>query len=569
MRADVPIPMPDGVTLRADLYHPVTTEPQPALVAWSPYKRDLMTTGAPAPCNEVGSVRYLAACGYPVLVVNARGTGGSEGEFRPIGTEGEDICAAIEWAAVQPWCDGNIAMTGMSYFGMSQLLVAGLRPPHLKAIFPFGSLTDLYRHLAYHGGALTADFLADYFAINGSLQELRIPPFLRHLMSYVLANPLLPRAYSRLMPKLGPVLPRRLHPPRSWLKQYARLAVDEPFDGPDYHRSSAWPTLDKIEVPVLLGCDWGMVGTHLFGAFEAWHRITAPKRLLVAPAYLGWPYTRFQTEAVAYFDHVVRGVDNGYDALPPVRYWLHGAERWEHATDWPPPDASALRFRLRPERPEGAGDDVHGSLSPVPLGSPSPSPSPSPAPAERDEARSWLAFPRGMLYPREIERYEACVLGYLSDPVPDDHHLVGPVDLTLRMIATAPDTYVQVRLSAVSPSPGGRSRVLSVGGLLASHRRVDPDRSNPTEIVHDHTRAEPLPPGEPVTLRFSLAPFAYLLPAGHRLLLEIGSDSERLAPPIKEGFLGSPVAAPPYPSRNTVIHGDSELSELRLTVRGR
>ena len=50
----------------------------------------------------------------------------------------------VEWAAAQPWCDGNVGMIGISYFAMTQLEAAVERPPHLKAIFPLAVTADLY-----------------------------------------------------------------------------------------------------------------------------------------------------------------------------------------------------------------------------------------------------------------------------------------------------------------------------------------------------------------------------------------------------------------------------------------
>ena len=50
----------------------------------------------------------------------------------------------VEWAAAQPWCDGNVGMIGISYFAMTQLEAAVERPPHLKAIFPVAVTADLY-----------------------------------------------------------------------------------------------------------------------------------------------------------------------------------------------------------------------------------------------------------------------------------------------------------------------------------------------------------------------------------------------------------------------------------------
>src|SRR5436305_4839634 len=158
--ANISIPLSDGTILCGDLYRPKTTETFPMLLAWSPYTKELQNSGLPLPINEVGVTSYLVSRGYCHLIVNARGTGRSGGErvesFSP--AELDDVVNVIEWAAVQPWCDGNVGMVGMSYFAAIQYLAAARQPPHLKAIFPYLGFTDLYRHFVSRGGTFHSDF---------------------------------------------------------------------------------------------------------------------------------------------------------------------------------------------------------------------------------------------------------------------------------------------------------------------------------------------------------------------------------------------------------------------------
>lgn len=530
---DTRIPVDDGTVLVGDVYRPRTDEPQPALLGWSPYNKDLMPTGVPAPFNEPGDVTRLASRGYPVAVVNARGTGRSGGTLPPrMFDESEiaDLRAVIGWIAGQPWCDGRVAMTGMSYFAISQLVAAGHRMPGLAAIAPFGSATDLYRMLVYHNGTLTSGFMGRYIAINGAAQRARLPAPVRNALGYVVGTRPAQAVVRRVMARALPRMTRRLPVPEPWLARWRAYALDAPLDGPSYRDASAWPLLPGIDIPVLLGTEWSMVGLHLFGTFEAWHRVPGPKRMFIGPRWSRWPFLRYQEEILAYYDHVLRGVDNGFDTLPAVRYWLHGAERWEGAADWPVPGA-------RPWRLAVSGDRL--------------------AARPGSAGQWWAAIPPGVEYPGAFDRH---VVRYDTEPLAADTEIVGPAHLTLRVSSTALDTHVQARLSDLAPD--GTMSVVSVGWLLASHRAVDGDRSTVTEIVHDHTHAEPLPPGEPVVLRFSLTPFAQLVRAGHRLVLELGSDPHRLAPPADD-YVYFGMAGPPYPARNTV-HG----AELELTVRG-
>ena len=45
--------------------------------------------------------------------------------------EAEDFSDLIEWAGIQPWSNGRVGLTGVSYLTVAQWRVAGLTPPHL------------------------------------------------------------------------------------------------------------------------------------------------------------------------------------------------------------------------------------------------------------------------------------------------------------------------------------------------------------------------------------------------------------------------------------------------------
>ncbi|MCV0397189.1 MAG: CocE/NonD family hydrolase [Rhizobiaceae bacterium] len=548
--ANVSIPLSDGTLLGADLYLPDTGERLPALLGWSPYNKDLFPTGAPAPFNEPGDVTFLASCGYPLVIVNTRGTGRSTGELPKAmfdSSEVDDMRQVFTWIAGQPWCDGRVAMTGMSYFGISQLFAAGHGMPGLAAVAPFGSATDIYRMVAYQNGTLHSGFLSPYIAVNGSVQRIRLPVALRHALGYLVGTaPVQAVTRKALWGNLHRLI-RHLSPSEPWLRRWAAYCLEHPLDGPFYREASAWSRLSDIEVPVLLGTEWSMVGLHLPGTFEAWHGIRGPKKMFIGPRWDQWPFLRYQKEIVSYYDHVIKGIDNGYDRLPPVRYWLHGAERWESAEDWPPPGAARWSFFL------DAGQGGNSRLSTEP-------------PAG-GRSLSWASLPVGLSYPGAFDRYGPYpqVLRYESDPASRDIHIAGPAEITLQLSCTAIDTHVQVRLSDLAPD--GTVSVVSVGWLLASHRTIDEKRSTPTEIIHDHAHPVPLEPGKPHSLRFSLFPFAQLLRKGHRLVLEIGSDPARLAPGTKDRFVYFGNAGTPYPALNTIHHSGGDHSLLRLTVR--
>lgn len=549
---DISIPLPDGTILRGDLYRPRAgaDETFPVLIAWSGYTKEFQTTGLPLPINEVGQVSYIVSRGYCHLTVNARGTGKSAGEhdihFSP--GEQKDVADTIEWAAIQSWCNGKVGMIGMSYFAAIQYLAAAQQPPHLKAIFPYLGFTDMYRHFVYHGGAFHSGLFAPYYTFVGSTQKVSIPPLVRHLSSYLLNRNWIQKQIKSFFFKNEEKMPQQMHPAEDWMRHFAQLAFDELYDGPFYRDRSAWPVLDRIQIPVCIGTNWANPGIHMRGAFQAWRGVSAPKKLFIGPPDPRWPWSNYHEELLAWYDYYLKGLDTGIDEQPPVRYWLQGAECWKSAEDWPIPGANILRLYLvgTSDKPE----DQHALQREVPT---------------QETSLQFAAIPRGMNYPKELEKYTTQFLTYLTEPWTEPVEVTGPIGLQLTFSSTALDTHVIARLSDVSPQ--GNVRLLSFGWLQASHRKIDKDQSCPEEIIHEHQFPEPLTPGTPVTLSFSLTPTANLFKAGHRLRLEIGSRPDLLRATVFDNFIYFPYEAPPYPARNTIFHGNASPSYLEISIR--
>ena len=127
--ADVPIPMPDGVKLAADVYTPARPGRYPVILQFAAYNLDLHTAGIPKGTNEIGSPPIATNRGYVQAIVTARGVGRSQGRLQPWLCEQEidDHFACIAWAAKQPWSNGEVCLFGTSYYGMNQPAVAARR----------------------------------------------------------------------------------------------------------------------------------------------------------------------------------------------------------------------------------------------------------------------------------------------------------------------------------------------------------------------------------------------------------------------------------------------------------
>jgi putative CocE/NonD family hydrolase len=158
--------MRDGVNLLADVFRPSTPARYPVLIAASPYPRQIQDLGAPMGFIEAGASDFFVPRGYVHVIANLRGTGGSGGTFGFFdGQERKDMYDLVEWAAEQPWSDGNVGMVGISYFAMTQMEAAVERPPHLKAIMPVAATFDLYDSASHHG-LVSASFITPFLYID-------------------------------------------------------------------------------------------------------------------------------------------------------------------------------------------------------------------------------------------------------------------------------------------------------------------------------------------------------------------------------------------------------------------
>jgi hypothetical protein len=106
---DVPVPMRDGIRLVADVIRPAAPGPFPVLIAASPYPRQIQDLGAPFGFIEAGASDFFVPRGYVHVIANLRGTSGSAGVFGFFDAqERRDLYDLVEWAAEQPWSDGNV-----------------------------------------------------------------------------------------------------------------------------------------------------------------------------------------------------------------------------------------------------------------------------------------------------------------------------------------------------------------------------------------------------------------------------------------------------------------------------
>ncbi len=142
------------------------------ILTQTPYGKDSGAAAGSSSLAELsGQSSYLVQRGYIDVLVDVRGTGGSQGElglFDP--SQGQDGATLVDWAAKLPHANGDVGLLGASYLGINQFATAALAgPTHVKAMFPIIAGNDLYRDTAFAGGFPDIEFSAFYLGLTASL----------------------------------------------------------------------------------------------------------------------------------------------------------------------------------------------------------------------------------------------------------------------------------------------------------------------------------------------------------------------------------------------------------------
>lgn len=545
--ADVMIPMKDGTKLSADVYLPRKPGRYPAIVQFSAYNRDLHSIGVPKGTNEIGSPPVITARGYAQVVVTARGVGRSEGELRRWHAESEvqDHLACVAWAGEQSWSSGDVCLFGTSYYGMNQPTIAAHRPPALKAFFCNEICTDFRRHVFRYAGYPNIEFFGLWTGANFTAKgvKLYVPPVLRALLSHIVNRPFL---WNLIRPRIDSVMQgfKKNRPIPRALENLVAFFTDTDTDPHNRTDEGSFRRLSQIDVPFVVVQNRGNISLHQFGAYDLFENAGTPadrKWLIVGPAEYELPAYSWQLEALAFFDHVVKGIDNGYDRQPAVRWWRDGAgdgeAAWGTAVDFPPPASRTLA--LHPA--------ATGTLEVEPVA----------------EAQShWLAVPQVPGLVPGTDSVMPHVLRF-AWKVPAGMELVGPARLRLGLASTEIDTHVTVRLDRIDRT--GKRHCLSMGNQRAATRQVMAEFSTRAEQAIDDRIKTPLVPGEPIDLVVNMTPTAAVLQAGDTLELAIASRPALLAVSVADGFLSyEGYGLPQYIARNTLLHG--ARTALEVTV---
>jgi len=518
LELSVGVPMRDGVRLFADIWRPLTDTRLPVLITRTPYDRHTFAEG--------NGGEALAREGFVVISQDCRGRFESEGEgWVPFELDAEDGFDTVEWAAAQPWSNGKVGMFGASYMGAAQWQAATARPPSLVALLPECCPAEYWFPAWGPGGALRVGQRVPW-ALSVAMEEARRLGIHDPVVDEV--------TQAQTAAGNDMASPGQDALPAVWRLMDYRPLRDIPFfqkaapwhaksfgyeerHHPRWLRDNPRSHFGSIDLPVIHVGGWFDVQTS--GTIEAFVGMREAARTPAARRnqwLIMGPWTHWDTSS-----GVVGDIDFGPDATldvnslrrewfgywldgrpthligrPPVRIFVMGQNVWRDEYEWP-----LARTRWTSWYLQGGG-----SLATTP-----------PAVLTADEYTFDPGDPvptvggrllMGRAGPVEQgdvpSRHD--VLDYTTEPLADAVEITGPIRADLWVSTSAPDTDFTAKLIDVHPD--GRSYNICDG------------------IVRARTVAAiPLQPNAIYCMPIDLESTSILVPAGHRLRVQVSSSS--------------------------------------------
>jgi hypothetical protein len=499
---DVDVAMRDGARLKADVFRPDDGGKFPAILNLGPYQKDKLWIPPPTleekpnPLMnwETVNPEWWVPRGYAAVRVDGRGSGKSPGQYEPWSlAEAVDFYDAIEWAAAQPWCNGKVGLSGISYFAINQWFTANLQPPSLKAIIPWEGFADLYRDALFHGGILSL-FMPNWFVA--------------HLMHHSVG-----RASQ--------------HQPDAWQINTLYFWLHNSLDSGTFHGSQAqW---DKITMPMFSVGNWSGMALHLRGNTEAFMRAATPHKKLRMQA--GTHVHPFYTEdgrrdQLRFFDYWLKGIDNGVMDEPPVKLAIrkgHDEIEWRHEHEWPLKRTQWTKYYFDLSKPAPGVTENSGVLV---TAKPSTSAS-STYPATSLGSMGSTSAASSQVMGGGIKPGMGVAL--VTPPLAQDVEVTGPLAAVFWVSSSSEDMDLFLTLrnfdaagnEVLETGQQGTPVPVAKGWLRVSHRELDPELSLPYRPYHKHTRRLYLTPGEIVQVQVEIWPTSMVFKKGHRIRLDI------------------------------------------------
>lgn len=515
---DVPIPMDDGIVLRADVFAPEEDGKYPVIITYGPYGKGLpfegahyngawmrMKTGYPE-IMEGTSTKYAnwetvdpekwVPDGYVCVRVDSRGSGRSPGYMDLYSDrQSRDYYQCIEWAAEQPWSTGKIGLLGISYYAMIQWKTASMCPPHLSAMCTWEGSSDYYREFVRHGGILNT--FTDHWE----------PPQVKSIQHGKGENGYKNPNTGEWVSGPETLTEEELAKNRPELDMARAIQFPETADNPWFVERRI--DLTRIKAPLLSAGSWGANHIHTRGNIEGYIHAGSEQKWLEMHGLEHFTefYTNYGvTLQKRFFNHFLKGMDTWSDQ-PPVSLRLRNVDgtfttraeqEWPIArTQWTKLYLNAEDLSLSTEKPEKESEITFA--------------------ARGDGLNFWLPVQDK---PVEITGPAMSKLFISSD--------TEDADMFLQLRVIAPDGK-EVTFISADDARG----FITMGWLRASHRKLDVEKSLPYRPYHTHDELQPLTPGETYELDIEIIPTSVIVPPGYKIGLYVGGKDYQL--PEEEG----------------------------------
>lgn len=505
--ADIGVPMRDGTRLSLDLYAPDAPGPFPVVLVRTPYDN--------SDPYYVVQGQFWAQRGYAFAAQDVRGRFDSLGTYYTWHNEATDGFDTQEWIGRQAWCDGSIGTVGSSYDGATQWLSAPLQSRYLKAMIPAVTPSDFWHEDHYVGGAFTHALNSSWAIRNRARSQA--PAGVYDWRSLWWSLPIVD-----VPARAGVEIPAY----RDW--------VDHPaYD--DYWRAiSLRHRWHEIGVPVLNEAGW--FDAYAGAACRAYSGVSqlstvasarGSQRLVIGP----WPHELaassrtghvdfgphsvldLRTVELRFFDHWLKGIDNGLADEAPVRIFVMGANEWRDEPTWPLDRARETAFYLH-SRGEAGRLRSDGTLD---TSAPDEEPTDGYTYDPMNPVLTWggnhsleqAEITVGPLDQRLVEARED-VLTYSTAVLERAEEVTGAVHIVLYVESSAPDTDFTARL--VDVHPDGRAMNVTEG-VLRTRYRDSWEEPRLMEAGHVHE------------LTIDMGVTSQLFREGHRIQVDISSSN--------------------------------------------
>ena len=543
------VPMRDGTRLAVAVWRPAGLAAGarvPTIVDMGRYGRAFEMPGG-----------AYAKRGYAYVIVDARGTGASFGTLTAeLGTAMiRDFGEVVDWVAAQPWSDGRVGATGLSYSGDTAIKLAGLGKPQLKAIAPLHFDFDPYEDLVRPGGLLTAARIGPYALLLRMLDGIpgAVCAYARQLGVPCGA---VQQQFGQVKPVDGPDGPalraaaQAQHVGNMNLVEFAARARyrDNTIGDASWRVASVASERAAIErsgVPILTRTGWLDAGT-ANGVLSQFTGLSNPQESWIGPWNHGAdedadPFKASDTpvspgpdeqfaRVLAFFDTYLKRGTRPSPGRHVLHYYTFNEARWRTTTRWPVAGTHTRRLylaaghRLGSRPPAGAGGDA---LRVDPRAGTGP----------RDRWNTNFAG-GDVVYP-DRRRVDRRLLTYTTAPLAAALRVTGLPRVTLAVTGRRHSRRGQLHAYLEHVAPTGRVTYLTEGQLGLEHRALA--ATNPawrrlrTPRTYALADARPLPRGREVRVTFDLQPTSVRFRPGDRIRLAIAGANPDSFQPVRPG----------------------------------